>query len=51
MNIHEGTVYRWARRRELPAFKAASEWLSKRGDIELWIGHQKETNPVEERRR
>lgn len=51
LNVNEKTVYRLAQRRELPAFKVAGAWRFKLEDIDLWIERQKETSPVEERRR
>lgn len=41
LNVDEKTVYRLARRGELPGFKVAGAWRFKAGDIDAWIEMQK----------
>jgi len=43
LNVDEKTVYRLAKRGELPGFKVAGAWRFKRVDIEDWIENQKQT--------
>ena len=46
LNVNPKTVYRLARRRELPGFKVAGAWRFQRVDIEAWIESQKKArNP------
>ena len=44
LNVDEKTVYRLAKRGELPGFKVAGAWRFKRADIEDWIENQKQTS-------
>jgi len=44
LNVDEKTVYRLAKRGELPGFKVAGAWRFKRADIEGWIENQKQTS-------
>ncbi|WP_428542869.1 helix-turn-helix domain-containing protein [Profundibacter sp.] len=48
LNVDEKTVYRLAKRGELPGFKVAGAWRFKRADLEDWIDNQKKaaTNNV-----
>ncbi|WP_457648374.1 helix-turn-helix domain-containing protein [Profundibacter sp.] len=48
LNVDEKTVYRLAKRGELPGFKVAGAWRFKRSDLEDWIDNQKKaaTNNV-----
>lgn len=41
LRVDEKTVYRLAKKRELPGFKVAGAWRFKRDDIESWIEEQK----------
>jgi len=41
LRVDEKTVYRLAKKRELPGFKVAGAWRFKREDIESWIEKQK----------
>jgi excisionase family DNA binding protein len=41
LNVDEKTVYRLAKRGELPGFKVAGAWRFKRDDINAWIEKQK----------
>lgn len=41
-NVDEKTVYRLAKRGELPGFKVAGSWRFKRGDLDTWIDQQKQ---------
>lgn len=41
LRVDEKTVYRLAKKRELPGFKVAGAWRFKRDDIESWIEKQK----------
>ena len=42
LNVDEKTVYRLAKRGELPGFKVAGAWRFKRSDLDYWIDLQKE---------
>ena len=42
LNVDEKTVYRLAKRGELPGFKVAGAWRFKRSDLEDWIDNPKE---------
>lgn len=42
LNVDEKTVYRLAKRGELPGFKVAGSWRFKRGDLDTWIDQQKQ---------
>ena len=42
LNVDEKTVYRLAKRGELPGFKVAGAWRFKRSDLDCWIDLQKE---------
>lgn len=41
LNVDEKTIYRLAKRGELPGFKVAGTWRFKKGDIDQWIERQK----------
>lgn len=41
LNVDEKTVYRLAKRAELPGFKVAGTWRFKREDIDEWIEKRK----------
>lgn len=41
LNVDEKTVYRLAKRGDLPGFKVAGTWRFKKGDIDAWIERQK----------
>lgn len=41
LNVDEKTVYRLAKRGELPGFKVAGTWRFKKSDIDAWIERQK----------
>jgi excisionase family DNA binding protein len=49
LNVDEKTVYRLAKRGELPGFKVAGTWRFQRSDIERWIEERKARAPVDER--
>lgn len=42
LSVDEKTVYRLAKRGELPGFKVAGTWRFKRADIDEWIERQKQ---------
>lgn len=42
LNVDEKTVYRLAKRGELPGFKVAGSWRFKRSDLDAWIDQQKQ---------
>jgi excisionase family DNA binding protein len=41
LNVDEKTVYRLAKRGDLPRFKVADAWRFKRSDLDSWIDLQK----------
>jgi excisionase family DNA binding protein len=41
LNVDEKTVYRLAKRGDLPGFKVAGTWRFKKSDIDDWIERQK----------
>jgi len=41
LSVDEKTIYRLAKRGNLPGFKVAGIWRFKRSDIERWIEQQK----------
>ena len=41
LNVDEKTVYRLAKRGDLPGFKVAGTWRFKKDDIDDWIERQK----------
>jgi excisionase family DNA binding protein len=41
LRVDEKTVYRLAKRKDLPGFKVAGAWRFKRDDIDAWIEKQK----------
>jgi excisionase family DNA binding protein len=43
LNVDDKTVYRLAKRGELPGFKVAGAWRFKRSDLDVWIDQQKQT--------
>lgn len=42
LNVDEKTVYRLAKRAELPGFKVAGAWRFRRTDLDAWIDQQKQ---------
>lgn len=48
LKVDEKTVYRLAKRRELPGFKVAGTWRFKQADIEAWI-EQRKAQPAEQK--
>jgi len=42
LNVDEKTVYRLAKRGDLPGFKVAGSWRFKRSDLDAWIDQQKQ---------
>jgi excisionase family DNA binding protein len=42
LNVDEKTVYRLAKRGDLPGFKVAGSWRFMRSDIDAWVDHQKQ---------
>lgn len=51
LNVDEKTIYRLAKRGDLPGFKVAGTWRFKKRDIDEWIERQKSaaTSPQEQR--
>lgn len=43
LNVDEKTVYRLAKRGDLPGFKVAGAWRFKRSDLNNWIDLQKKS--------
>ena len=41
LNVDEKTIYRLAKRRELPGFKVGGTWRFKKDDIDRWIEERK----------
>jgi excisionase family DNA binding protein len=41
LNVDEKTIYRLAKRGNLPGFKVAGTWRFKKRDIDEWIERQK----------
>ncbi|GBQ14664.1 AlpA family transcriptional regulator [Swaminathania salitolerans LMG 21291] len=41
LNVDEKTIYRLAKRGDLPGFKVAGAWRFKRSDLDGWIDLQK----------
>ncbi|WP_454623269.1 helix-turn-helix domain-containing protein [Brucella anthropi] len=41
LNVDEKTVYRLAKRGDLPGFKVAGAWRFRRSDLDGWIDLQK----------
>ncbi len=41
LNVDEKTIYRLAKRGDLPGFKVAGTWRFKKADINEWIERQK----------
>jgi excisionase family DNA binding protein len=48
LRIHPTTVYKLAKRGELPAFKVGGDWRFKRSSIEKWLESRKNrwTDPL-----
>lgn len=42
LSVDEKTVYRLAKRGDLPGFKVAGTWRFKKADIDAWIERQKQ---------
>lgn len=40
LKVHERTVYRLAKKREIPAFKVSNAWRFRKSDIDGWIDKQ-----------
>jgi excisionase family DNA binding protein len=51
LNVDEKTIYRLAKRGDLPGFKVAGTWRFKKADINEWIERQKfaATSPQDQR--
>ncbi len=41
LNVDEKTVYRLAKRADLPGFKVAGAWRFRRADLDAWIDQKK----------
>jgi len=41
LNLKERTIYDWAQRGKLPAYKLGSAWRFRRADIESWLNMQR----------
>lgn len=41
LNVDDKTVYRLAKKGELPGFKVAGTWRFRKADIDEWIDQQK----------
>ena len=41
LNLRERTIYDWAQRGKLPAYKLGSAWRFRRADIESWLAQQR----------
>lgn len=41
LNVDEKTIYRLAKRGEIPGFKVAGTWRFKKDDIDAWIETRK----------
>ena len=46
LNVDEKTVYRLAKRGELPGFKVAGTWRFRKGDLGGWIDCQLAATPA-----
>lgn len=46
LNVDEKTVYRLAKRGEIPGFKVAGAWRFKRPDLDSWIDMQKKAAQI-----
>jgi excisionase family DNA binding protein len=46
LNVDEKTIYRLAKRGELPGFKVAGTWRFKKADIDQWIEERKAASGV-----
>lgn len=42
LDIHPGTLYRWAQRKRIPAAKMGKVWRFKREKLDEWIDKQTE---------
>lgn len=42
LNVDEKTVYRMAKRGDLPGFKVAGVWRFMRSDLDAWVDRQKQ---------
>lgn len=42
LNVDEKTVYRLAKRGDLPGFKVAGAWRFMRSDLDAWVDRQKQ---------
>lgn len=42
LNVDEKTVYRMAKRGDLPGFKVAGAWRFMRSDLDAWVDRQKQ---------
>ena len=45
LQIKERTIYDWAQKGQIPAFKLGNVWRFKREDIDLWIEERKKDTP------
>lgn len=46
LNVNEKTVYRLAKRGDLPGFKVAGAWRFRRRDIDHWIDRKTNRPPL-----
>ena len=40
LRVHKATLYRWARAKKIPAFKAGRSWRFKKEKIDAWLENQ-----------
>lgn len=45
LQVKERTIYQWAQKGDIPAFKLGNVWRFKRQDIDLWIEERKRDTP------
>ena len=45
LQVKERTIYQWAQKGDIPAFKLGNVWRFKRQDIDLWIDERKRDTP------
>ena len=46
LKIPQSTLYRYLRRRHIPAFKLGNEWRFVRSDLEQWIRDDQTRSPA-----
>ena len=44
LDIHPGTLYRWARAKKIPAVKMGKVWRFKKERLEDWVERQTQGN-------